>query len=136
MFLMFFFFFLFSYPAVQSQINKFVYKGGTVDREYSGVTVRSSGIGRDALVSSGVPRHHAVDAQEAEPLIGYDINVRSARVYRGVVERPRQGHREVALEDRAGKRQHLAGVEGIVAERELEDLWRDCAKRRVRQDST
>ena len=46
--------------------------------------------------------------------------------YRCVVERPRQFHREVALDDRASDGQHLARVEGTVAERELEDLWRDC----------
>lgn len=90
------------------------------------MTVGSSGIRRDALVSSSMPRRHTVDAQEADPLINYDINVRSARVYRAVVERPRQIHREVAFDDRARDRQHLAGVERIVAERELEDLWRDC----------
>lgn len=91
------------------------------------MTVGSGGIRRDALVSSGMPCRHPVDAQEADPLISYDINVRPARVYRGVVERPGQIHREVAFDDRARDRQHLARVERIVAERELEDLRRDCA---------
>lgn len=74
-----------------------------------------------------MPRRHAVDAQEADPLIGHEINVRPTRVDRDVVERPRQFYGEVALDDRARDRQHLAGVEGIVAEGKLEDLWRDCA---------
>lgn len=74
-----------------------------------------------------MPRRHTVDAQEADPPISYNINVRSARVNRRVVERPRQVHWEVSFDDRARDRQHLARVQGIVAERELEDLWRDCA---------
>lgn len=112
----------------------------TVDREDGRVAVGSGGIRRDALVSSCMPRRNAVDAQEADPLISYDINVLPARVYGGVVERPRQIDREVAFHDRARNRQHLPRVERIVAERELEDLWRDCAtdaerkeKKRVRE---
>jgi len=71
-------------------------------------------------------RRHAVDAQEADPLIVHDINVRPSRVNRDVVERPRQFYGEVALDDRTRDRQHLAGVERIVAEGKLEDLWHDC----------
>lgn len=73
-------------------------------------------------------RRHAVDAQEADPLIVHDINVWPTRVNRDVVECPRQFYGEVTLDDRARDRQHLAGVEGIVAEGKLEDLWRDCAR--------
>lgn len=73
-----------------------------------------------------MPRRYAVDAQEADPLIGHDINVRPTRVDRDVVERPRQFYGEVALDDRTRDRQHLAGVERIVAEGKLKDLWRDC----------
>lgn len=108
----------------------------TVDREDGRVAVGSGGIRRGALVSPSMPRRDAVDAQEADPLISYDINVLPARVYGDVVERPRQIDREVAFHDRARNRQHLPRVERIVAERELEDLWRDCAtdgkKRKVR----
>lgn len=96
------------------------------------MTVRSGGIRRDALVSSSMAGSDAVDAQEADPLISQDINVLPARVYRVVVERPRQIDREVAFHDRARNRQHLPRVERIVAERELEDLWRDCAKDRAK----
>lgn len=98
------------------------------------MTVGSGGIRRDALVSSSMPRRNAVDAQEADPLISYDINVRYARVYGGVVKRPRQIHREVAFDDCARERQHLARVQRIVAERELEDLRRDCVNGTAAKD--
>lgn len=103
-----------------------IYERGTVHREYSGVTVGSGGIGRSAFVSSGMPRRHAVDAQEADPLIGHNINVRPTRVDQDVVERPCQFYGEVAFDDCARDRQHLARVERIVAEGKLEDLRRDC----------
>lgn len=91
------------------------------------MTVRSGGIGRNTFVSSGMSRCHAVDAQEADPFIIHDINVRQTRVDRDVVERPCQIYGKVAFHDRASDRQHLAGVEGSVAEGKLKDLWRDCA---------
>lgn len=91
------------------------------------MAVGSGCIGRDAFVSSSMSRRHAVDAQEADPLIGHDINVWTTRVDRDVVERPRQFYGEVTFDDRARDRQHLAGVEGIVTEGKLEDLRRDCA---------
>lgn len=90
------------------------------------MTVGSGGIGRSTFVSSSMPRRYAVDAQEADPLIGHDINVRPTRVDRDVVEGPHQLYGEVTLDDRARDRQHLAGIERIVAEGKLKDLWRDC----------
>jgi len=103
-----------------------IYERGTVHREYSSVTVGSGGIGRSTFVSSSMSRRHAVDAQEADPLISHDINVRPTRVDRDVVEGPHQFYGEVALDDRARDRQHLAGVEGIITKGKLKDLWRDC----------
>lgn len=90
------------------------------------MTVRSGGIGRSTFVSSSMSRRHAVDAQEADPLIDHDINIRPTRVDRHVVERPCQFYGKVALDDCTRDRQHLARVERIVAEGKLKDLWRDC----------
>lgn len=90
------------------------------------MAVGSGCIGRDAFVSPSMSRRHAVDAQEADSLIGHDINVWPTRVDRDVVERPCQFYREVPFDDRTRDRQHLTGVKGIVAEGKLEDLRRDC----------
>lgn len=117
---------LYIYRYKAQYVSFYIYERGTVHREYSGVTVGSGGIGSSTFVSSSMSRRHTVDAQEADSLISHNINIRPTRVDRDVVEGPHQFYREVALDDRARDRQHLAGVERIVAEGKLKDLWRDC----------
>jgi len=104
----------------------YIYERDTVHRKYSDVTVGSGSIGRSTFVSSSMSRRHTVDAQEADSLIGHNTNIRPTRVDWDVVEGPHQFYREVTFDDCARNRQHLAGVERIVTEGKLKDLWRDC----------
>lgn len=68
------------------------------------MAVGAGGIGSDAFVSSSMSRRHTVDAQEADPLIGHDINIQPTRVDQDVVVRPCQFYGEVTFDDRTRDR--------------------------------
>lgn len=82
---------------------------------------------RGASVLAGVSGRDSIDRQDAETLaLRYRELICALGGYRFAVERPGNVHREVPLEDGAGRGNCLARVHRLVAEREREDLRSNC----------
>lgn len=83
----------------------------------------SSFVRHGASVLSRVSGSHGIDRQHAQPLaLRHGVLIRTLRIDRHAVERPGYVHREVTLQDRAGRRDRFARVHRFVAKREREDL--------------
>jgi len=82
---------------------------------------------RGASVFAGVSGRDSIDRQDAETLALRDRElICILGGYRLAVECPGNVHREVPLENGAGRRDRLARVHRLVAEREREDLRSNC----------
>lgn len=82
---------------------------------------------RGASKLAGVSSRDSVDRQDAETLALRDRElICTLGGYRLAVERPGNVHREVPLQNRAGRRDRLARIYRLVAEREREDLRSNC----------
>lgn len=82
---------------------------------------------RGASVFAGVSGRDSIDRQDAETLaLRYRELICALGGYRFAVERPGNVHREIPLEDGAGRGNCLARVHRLVAEREREDLRSNC----------
>lgn len=82
---------------------------------------------RGASVLAGMSSRDSIDRQDAETLALRDRElICTLGGYRLAVERPGNVHREVPLENGAGRRDRLARVYWLVAEREREDLRSNC----------
>lgn len=93
---------------------------------------RGSGfVRRGASVFAGVSGRDGIDRQNAETLSFRDRELICLREYRLAVERPGNVHREVALENGAGRRYRLARIHRLVAERERKYLRSNCAIVRI-----
>lgn len=93
---------------------------------------------RGASVLAGVSGRDSIDRQDAETLaLRYRELICALGGYRLAVERPRNVHREVPLEDGAGRGDRLARIHRLVAEREREDLRSNCDRgSRVRKKNS
>lgn len=83
----------------------------------------SSFVRRGASVLSRVSCGHGIDRQHAQPLALRDrVLIGSLGIDRHAVERPGYVHREVSLQDRAGRRDRFARVHRLVAKCKWKDL--------------
>lgn len=82
---------------------------------------------RGASILAGVSSRDSIDRQDAETFALRDRElICTLGGYRLAVERPGNVHREVTLENGAGRRDRLARIYRLVAEREREDLRSNC----------
>lgn len=96
------------------------------------MAVSASGVARGALVIPGVSCVDLVDAEKAHPLVRDDVHVRViVGIDRLVVKDPREVNGQIALDDRTRDREHLAGIQGTLAERELKDLRHHCGSSQI-----
>lgn len=83
----------------------------------------SSFVRRGASVLSRVSCGHGIDRQHAQPLALRDrVLIGSLGIDRHAVERPGYVHREVSLQDRAGRRDRFTRVHRLVAKCKWKDL--------------
>jgi len=82
---------------------------------------------RGASVLAGMSSRDSIDRQDAEALALRDRElICTLGGYRLAVECPSNVHREIPLENGAGRRDRLARIYRLVTEREREDLRSNC----------
>lgn len=99
----------------------------TVHSQDSGIAGRSGRVRGCASVLAGVSRAHGLDSHHADSLaVSRDGHVPVILLGdRFAVQRPRHFDRQVSLHDRADRRDRLAPIRGLVADRERRDLRGD-----------